>query len=84
MRGLFIDHADDARIWDHQDQFLLGSALLDAPVTEPGARRRSVSCRRVTGSTYGRARRSQAAASSNGRRRSAPSPSTRRPSAGRP
>lgn len=42
MRGLFFDHADDPAIWDHQDQFLLGSALLVAPVTEPGATGRSV------------------------------------------
>ncbi|MFE6974464.1 TIM-barrel domain-containing protein [Streptomyces sp. NPDC057682] len=42
MRGLFFDHADDARIWDHQDHFRLGSGLLVAPVTEPGATRRTV------------------------------------------
>lgn len=42
MRGLFFDHTDDPKIWDHQDHFRLGSALLVAPVTEPGATRRTV------------------------------------------
>ncbi|WP_266917773.1 TIM-barrel domain-containing protein [Streptomyces sp. NBC_00893] len=42
MRGLFFDHTDDPKIWDHQDHFRLGSALLVAPVTEPGATCRTV------------------------------------------
>ncbi|MFF3262450.1 TIM-barrel domain-containing protein [Streptomyces sp. NPDC002932] len=42
MRGLFFDHPGDARIWDFPDHFLLGSALLVAPVTKPGATSREV------------------------------------------
>ncbi len=38
MRPLFFDHGHDARVWDHPLQFLLGDALLVAPVTEPGVR----------------------------------------------
>ncbi len=37
MRGLFFDHADDERIWEHSHQFLLGRDLLVSPVVEPGA-----------------------------------------------
>ncbi|MBA0053222.1 glycoside hydrolase family 31 [Streptomyces sp. AJS327] len=42
MRGLFFEYPDDPRVWDHQDHYLLGSALLVAPVTEPGATHRTV------------------------------------------
>ncbi|MFJ1584827.1 TIM-barrel domain-containing protein [Streptomyces sp. NPDC088197] len=42
MRGLFFDDPRDRRIWDFPDQFRLGSALLVAPVTEPGATGREV------------------------------------------
>jgi alpha-glucosidase (family GH31 glycosyl hydrolase) len=42
MRGLFFDDPGDPRIWDFPDQFRLGSGLLVAPVTEPGATSRAV------------------------------------------
>ncbi|MGW2937981.1 glycoside hydrolase family 31 protein [Streptomyces sp. NPDC001156] len=42
MRALFFDDAQDERIWDFPDQFRLGSALLIAPVTQPGAASREV------------------------------------------
>ncbi|MGW1916739.1 glycoside hydrolase family 31 protein [Streptomyces sp. NPDC002076] len=42
MRALFFDDAQDERIWDFPDQFRLGSALLVAPVTQPGAAGRTV------------------------------------------
>ncbi|MGW2938639.1 hypothetical protein ACWDA7_44320 [Streptomyces sp. NPDC001156] len=42
MRALFFDDAQDERIWDFPDQFRLGSALLIAPVTQPGAGSREV------------------------------------------
>ena len=37
MRALFLVHPDDPRVWEHPTQYLLGDALLVAPVTEPGA-----------------------------------------------
>lgn len=37
MRALFFDHPDDARVWEHPQQWLLGDDLLVNPVTEPGA-----------------------------------------------
>jgi alpha-glucosidase (family GH31 glycosyl hydrolase) len=36
MRALFFDVADDDRIWDFPQQYLLGDDLLVAPVTAPG------------------------------------------------
>jgi alpha-glucosidase (family GH31 glycosyl hydrolase) len=36
MRALFLAHPDDPRVWEHPTQYLLGDALLVAPVTEPG------------------------------------------------
>ncbi|SFD80560.1 alpha-D-xyloside xylohydrolase [Actinopolyspora alba] len=42
MRPLFVDYPDDERVWDVEDQFLLGPDVLVAPVTEYGARERSV------------------------------------------
>ncbi len=39
MRPLFFDVPDDERIWDYPFQYLLGSALLVAPVVEEGATR---------------------------------------------
>ncbi|MEV0347157.1 TIM-barrel domain-containing protein [Nonomuraea sp. NPDC050680] len=35
MRGLFFDHPDDPRVWEHPLQYKLGDALLVAPVTVP-------------------------------------------------
>ena len=42
MRPLVMDFAADRRAWALDDQYLLGPALLVAPVTEFGARERSV------------------------------------------
>ncbi len=39
MRALLFDWPDDPAIWDHPLQYLLGDALLVAPVTEPAAER---------------------------------------------
>jgi alpha-glucosidase (family GH31 glycosyl hydrolase) len=37
MRPLYFDVADDARVWEHPLQWMLGDELLVAPVLEPGA-----------------------------------------------
>lgn len=37
MRALFFEWADDERIWEFPQQYLLGDDLLVSPVTEPGA-----------------------------------------------
>ena len=37
MRPLFLDHPDDPAVWDHPLQWMLGDAVLVAPVTEEGA-----------------------------------------------
>ena len=37
MRPLFFDAPGDARVWEHPLQWMLGDALLVAPVTTPGA-----------------------------------------------
>ncbi|MCD9873394.1 glycoside hydrolase family 31 protein [Streptomyces guryensis] len=42
MRPLFFDFPEDLASWDVDDQFLLGPDLLVAPVTEAGARERTV------------------------------------------
>jgi alpha-D-xyloside xylohydrolase len=42
MRPLVMDFADDPRVLDIGDQFLLGPALMASPVYEHGARRRGV------------------------------------------
>jgi len=42
MRGLVMDFASDKRVWDIDDEYLFGPALLVAPVTEYKARSRSV------------------------------------------
>lgn len=42
MRPLFLEFPDDPSAWETPDQFLLGPDLLVCPVTEPGARSRSV------------------------------------------
>jgi alpha-D-xyloside xylohydrolase len=42
MRPLFLEFPDDPAAWDIEDQFLLGPAILVAPVTELGARQRRV------------------------------------------
>jgi alpha-D-xyloside xylohydrolase len=59
MRPLFYDFPDDRSAWDISDEFLFGDALLVCPVTEYGARSRSVylpaGCRWVdayTGAAY--------------------------------
>jgi alpha-glucosidase (family GH31 glycosyl hydrolase) len=38
LRALFLAYPDDPAVWEHPTQYLLGDALLVAPVTEPGAR----------------------------------------------
>ncbi len=40
MRGLPMDFPDDRTVWEIDDQWLLGPALMPAPVTEYGARSR--------------------------------------------
>lgn len=42
MRPLFFDFPDDEHAWSVDDQFLLGPDVLVAPVTEAGARERTV------------------------------------------
>jgi alpha-D-xyloside xylohydrolase len=42
MRGLVMDFPADKRVWDINDEYLFGRALLVAPVTEYKARSRSV------------------------------------------
>jgi alpha-D-xyloside xylohydrolase len=42
MRGLVMDFADDRQVWDTDDQYMFGPALLVAPVTEFKARSRKV------------------------------------------
>jgi len=42
MRALFMEYPDDPRVWEVEDQFLFGSDILVAPVTEYGARSREV------------------------------------------
>ncbi|WP_136192610.1 glycoside hydrolase family 31 protein [Actinomyces procaprae] len=42
MRTLFLDFPRDPAAWDVEDEFLLGSDLLVAPVTEPGVTSRPV------------------------------------------
>ena len=42
MRPLFYDFPEDTDVWDIQDQFMLGSDLLVAPVTDYGQRSRNV------------------------------------------
>ena len=42
MRPLFYDFLEDVNVWDIQDQFMLGGALLVAPVTDYGKRSREV------------------------------------------
>lgn len=42
MRGLVMDFPADRRVWDINDEYLFGRALLVAPVTEYKARSRSV------------------------------------------
>lgn len=37
MRGLFVDHAHDEKVWEHADEYQLGDDLLVHPVTEEGA-----------------------------------------------
>ena len=42
MRPLFHDFPDDAEAWTETDDFLLGDAVLVAPITEPGVTTRRV------------------------------------------
>lgn len=42
MRSLFINYPGDKQAWEIEDQFMFGGDLLIAPVTEYGARSRSV------------------------------------------
>jgi alpha-glucosidase (family GH31 glycosyl hydrolase) len=42
MRPLFFAVADDERIWEFPDEYLLGADLVVAPVTEPGATKRRI------------------------------------------
>jgi alpha-D-xyloside xylohydrolase len=42
MRPLFVDFPDDERAWTIEDQLMFGPDVLVAPVTEAGARSRSV------------------------------------------
>ncbi|MCA3011165.1 MAG: hypothetical protein INH41_02070 [Myxococcaceae bacterium] len=42
MRGLFLEHPDDALAWTVSDEYLLGPSLLVAPIVDEGATRRAV------------------------------------------
>ena len=42
MRPLLMDFVSDRRVWDIDDEYLFGPALLVAPVTEFGARERTL------------------------------------------
>ena len=42
LRPLFYDFPDDARSWTENELFMLGDALLVAPVVSPGAERRDL------------------------------------------
>ncbi|WP_019813019.1 glycoside hydrolase family 31 protein [Saccharomonospora saliphila] len=42
MRPVFVDHPEDPRAWETDDEFLLGPDVLVAPVLQPGARSREV------------------------------------------
>jgi alpha-glucosidase len=42
MRGLFLEHPDDAATWTLSDQYLLGQNVLVAPIVDEGATRRAV------------------------------------------
>jgi alpha-glucosidase/alpha-D-xyloside xylohydrolase len=42
MRPLWLDYSDDSRAVERGDEFLWGRDMLVAPVTEPGARERSL------------------------------------------
>ena len=37
MRGLFFEYPQDAKIWEHETQYLLGDSLLVNPILEPEA-----------------------------------------------
>ena len=42
IRGMFLEFPDDKQAWEVSDQYMFGSEYLIAPVTEYGARERSV------------------------------------------
>jgi alpha-glucosidase (family GH31 glycosyl hydrolase) len=42
MRALFLAAPDDVRVWDFPEQYLLGDALLVAPITRPGVTEQDV------------------------------------------
>lgn len=42
MRAMFLHHPDTPRAWEVEDQYLLGSDVLVAPITESGVERRQV------------------------------------------
>lgn len=42
MRPLFFDFKDDPVSWETEDQYMLGDSLMIVPITEGGARERSV------------------------------------------
>jgi Alpha-glucosidases, family 31 of glycosyl hydrolases len=42
IRAMFIEYPDDSECWKVADQYMFGSDYLIAPVTEYGARKRSV------------------------------------------
>jgi len=42
MRPLFVDHPDDPRCWEVEDEFMFGDSILVAPVTEAGTTEREV------------------------------------------
>ncbi|MBQ8511307.1 MAG: hypothetical protein IJ497_01720, partial [Clostridia bacterium] len=42
IRGMFLEFPDDKQAWEVEDQYMFGSEYLVAPVTEYGARERSV------------------------------------------
>jgi alpha-D-xyloside xylohydrolase len=42
MRPMWLEFPQDPAAWDIEDQYMLGDRLLVAPITEPGARERTI------------------------------------------
>ena len=42
MRAVFYEYPNDSKAWSIEDEFMLGSSILVAPITKQGARSRTV------------------------------------------
>lgn len=42
MRAVFYEYPNDSKAWSIEDEYMLGSSILVAPITEQGARSRTV------------------------------------------